>query len=201
MVVDEQTVGPFTLEEIKIHPKLTPETLVWKPGIENWIPARQMSELNVGINNPYNGNNQCPPNPHHHPGGDNFRTTNQGGVNPGGGYSGGNLNPNRNYYNPNPGGYDQGYRPPMRTNWLPWAIVATVVGFLTSCIGAIFGIIGIVQANKANTLYAQGLEREGDSANSSAKTMTIIGLIFAGLGLIAVLFYFGTLGAFLGSYY
>ena len=80
----------------------------------------------------------------------------------------------------------------MRTNWLPWAIVATVAGFFTSCIGAIFGIIGIVQANKANSFYAQGFDAEGDAANSNAKTMTIIGLIFAGIGILA-LFWFGNI--------
>ena len=44
-------------------------------------------------------------------------------------------------------------------------------------------IVGIVQANKANKYYAEGIRVAGDSANSTAKTMTIIGFIVAGLGL------------------
>ena len=72
------------------------------------------------------------------------------------------------------------------TNWLPWAIVSTVLNCLFSCFGVIFSIIGIVQANKANSLYQMGNNMEADAANSSAKVMTIISLIFAGLGILLV---------------
>ena len=221
MVVDEKTVGPFSLEEIKLHQRLTPETLVWKPGIDNWIPAREMPEFdmlfrsssrfagNDNFNNPVNG----------YPQGDSFQG---GGYGPGhqespyqdqGAYNQGGYNSNQGLYNqgpgsyngqgiynPNQGGYPGNQRSSMRTNWLPWAIVATVVGFFTSCIGVIFGIIGIVQANKANTFYAQGMDREGDNANSNAKTMTIIGLVLAGLGLIVLIFYFAAIGAAISSF-
>ena len=71
-----------------------------------------------------------------------------------------------------------------------------MVGFFTSCIGAIFGIVGIVQANKANTCYARGLEPEGDAANANAKVMTIIGLVLAALGLLVMLY----VGNFWGMY-
>ena len=76
--------------------------------------------------------------------------------------------------------------PIAHTNWLTWAIVGTVVGFMTSCIGAIFGIIGIVQANKANEAYASGDAQTGGQANSTAKTMVVISLIFSALGIISV---------------
>lgn len=76
-------------------------------------------------------------------------------------------------------------QPIAHTNWLTWAIVGTVVGFMTSCIGAIFGIIGIVQANKANDAYAVGDAQTGASANSTAKTMVIISLIFSAVGIIS----------------
>ena len=45
LVVDEKSTGPFSLEEILMHPALTPETLVWKPGIENWVAAQTLPEL------------------------------------------------------------------------------------------------------------------------------------------------------------
>ena len=45
MVIDEQSAGPFSLEEVAAHPQLNPETLVWKPGIENWVPAKDLPEL------------------------------------------------------------------------------------------------------------------------------------------------------------
>ena len=78
---------------------------------------------------------------------------------------------------------------------MPWAIVGTIVGALFSCIGMIFGIIGIVKANNANKAYAVGDETGGDMNNSSAKTMTIIALVLAGIGLIVNLVWFGSLSA------
>lgn len=82
-------------------------------------------------------------------------------------------------YTPTPTGM-----PIPHTNWLPWAIVGTVLGCLCSCIGLIFGIIAIVKANNANNAYAIGDGITGDRENSSAKTMTIISLVIAGVGLI-----------------
>lgn len=198
MVVDEKSTGPFTLDEVTLHPKLTPETLVWKPGIDNWVAAKTLPELAQTFANERNVHDQIPPD-FHNPG------------NMGQNYD--NPHPHHNHFADNPQyhtnhsyqhhnqfyqprePYRDPYRPTLRTNWLPWAIVATVVGFFTSCIGAIFGIIGIVQANKANTMYARGYEREGDAANSNARIMTIIGLIFAALGILALLFF----GSFFNS--
>lgn len=74
--------------------------------------------------------------------------------------------------------------PIAHTNWLPWAIVCTVLGILTSCITLILGIIGIVQANKANNYYNMGDAVRGHSANTSAKTLTLIGLILGGITII-----------------
>lgn len=178
MVIDEKSTGPFSLAEVILNPMLTPETLIWKPGLADWVTAGSLSELapvfatkkmreNTEVppeyvspnqeSNPFAGNPQYQP---HH-------TYN---------------NQREHYHHPNYGGY--GYRPNIRTNWMPWAIAATIVGFFFSCIGAIFGIIGIVQANRANTLFARGLDREGEAANSNAKIMTIIGFVFAAVGLI-----------------
>ena len=245
MVVDEKSTGPFTFEEVVGHRAFAPHTLVWKPGIDNWVAAQSLQEFSQYFSRSQNSSFQTPPhysqpsqedtysrqrqeyNQSSHSNNQNYnnsyRQENNGDPN--------GSNPENNEGNPfanNPQyqsdhtyqqGYHQhhtryegnqyydqrynrynnqnGYRPAFRTNWLPWAIVATVVGFFTSCIGAIFGIIGIVQANKANTLYAQGLDFEADSANANAKTMTIIGLIFAGLGILAWLFF----GNFMASFY
>ena len=210
MVVDEKSTGPYTLDEITLHPALTPETLVWKPGLDNWVAAKSFPELAPAFIN-HQGQNQyqAPPeykseqsDPHtnqyghntnqYEPGSntyENQRQPNPFANNPQY-HSNHTYHHNRNnYYDRYDNRYQNGYRPGIRTNWLPWAIVATVLGFFASCIGAIFGIIGIVQANKANTLYAQGFDREGDAANSNAKIMTIIGLIFAAIGIIIVLWF------------
>lgn len=220
MVVDEQSTGPFTLDEVTLHPKLTPETLVWKPGLDNWVAAKTLPELAPAFVSSQETCQQAPPdynqNREHSSGHPDYNNTNNYGPrqneegNPFANnpqyradhtYKENQYNPhnpydnqrqynyqnrydNRNGYYDRRDQYQNGYRPSFRTNWLPWAIVATVFGFFTSCIGAIFGIIGIVQANKANTFYAQGYDREGDAANSNARIMTIIGLVFAGLGII-----------------
>lgn len=172
MVVDEKSTGPFNLDEVILHPQLTPDTLVWKPGLDNWVAAKTLPELDVAFRNQSQPNYQTPPEftrPHYQ------------------------ERPHYQHpYEQRPHYPRNNYQPGIRTNWLPWAIVATVVGFFASCIGAIFGIIGIVQANKANNLYAQGYDREADAANSNARVMTIIGLIFAGIGIV-VAFWFGNI--------
>lgn len=235
MVIDEQSMGPFTLDEIISNSSLTPETLVWKPGFDNWVAAKTMPELsqffaaqfssgptqappyygnqhNGGMNNENHGsyeNNSYGPQNHY-----GEQEPNRFANNPQ--YRSDhsydreqNYNREQNYdhrqnygqhQRPYDNRYDNRYRNVNRTNWLAWAIVATVVGFFASCIGAIFGIIGIVQANKANNFYSQGLDREGDAANSNAKTMTIIGLVFAGIGIIASLWMIGFLGSLPYSY-
>lgn len=59
------------------------------------------------------------------------------------------------------------------TNWLPWAIVGTVLG-ICSCIGLVLGIIGITKANGANNAYKCGDYDLARSVNNSARTLTIL---------------------------
>lgn len=69
------------------------------------------------------------------------------------------------------------------TNWLPWAIVGTVLG-LCSCIGLVLGIIGITKANGANNAYKCGDYDLARSVNNSACTLTILSLVFDGIGIL-----------------
>ena len=204
MIGHSRRVGPLTPSEL-LAEGLTPDTPVWTGGMNDWQPAYTRRELDhlfrsfsQNRENSYRGNanETISPNPYYghphqnHGNFDNsyrrdnennsFRNNPQYNTN----YS---YQRNTDFYN----NYNNqsGYRPNIKTNWLPWAIGATVVGFLCSCIGAIFGIIGIVQANKANSLYSRGDEMEGDRANSNAKIMTIIGYIFAGIGLVSLMFF------------
>ncbi len=80
--------------------------------------------------------------------------------------------------------YGRANEPIPHTNWLPWAIVGTIFGALFSCIGMIFGIIGITKANAANKFYNEGFGENGDMSNSSARTMTIIALVLGGIGFL-----------------
>ncbi len=37
--------GPYSFLELKRHPRLTPDTLVWKKGFHEWVRAGQVREL------------------------------------------------------------------------------------------------------------------------------------------------------------
>lgn len=170
-MINGNRVGPTTVAEL-INYGLKADTPVWHNGLHDWVAASTQAEIAQALNRNqpphYNTFGQQP----------NYGQNTQYG-NP---QFRGN-NPYNSYNNPY---NNQPYNNvPGRTNWLPWAITAAVVGFLFSCIGAIFGIIAIVQANKANDFYAAGYDEQGDSANNSAKIMTIIGFVLAGAGLIA----------------
>lgn len=152
--------GPFPASRL-LSEGLTPETPVWREGMPQWAKASTLPELAYLFNNVDQEESA-------------FGSYAQNPAD---------YAPHSHQYAP--GGQYRGYVPPVQhTNWLPWAIVATVFGFLCSCIGLIFGIIGIVNANKANTYFATGQETLGLAANSSAKTWTIVALVIGGIGLI-----------------
>lgn len=65
------------------------------------------------------------------------------------------------------------------------AIVAMIIGLCTSCIGLITGIIAVVQANKAKSLYAAGDVNGSYSAANTAKTLIIITFVIAAIGILA----------------
>jgi len=179
MINDRQT-GPYTIETL-ISMGLTPRTPVWRNGMADWTEAASVPEIMKHFSS-------TPP-PHH-------------GFSQNPGYANPDFNrQNRYEENPSNNGYNNGFnnrynnnngwgKPQQRINWLPWAIVATIVGFCFSCVGAIFGIIGIVNANKANEFYQTGNDSMGDQANNTAKIMTIIGFVLAGIGLIGTGFFY-----------
>lgn len=45
IIVEQTQEGPYSLQDLKKHSKLTPDTLVWKEGFQNWIAARDVFEL------------------------------------------------------------------------------------------------------------------------------------------------------------
>lgn len=181
-MINGQQVGPYTIETL-ISMGLTPHTPVWRNGMADWAEASSVPEIMKHFastpppHNGFNNRSQGYGNPNY------ARQTQYGPNTSGNAYNNGWNNGYGNQYGNgmnNNGWNNQG----QRINWLPWAIVATIVGFCFSCIGAIFGIIGIVNANKANGLYAAGYDDMGDQANNTAKIMTIIGFVLAGIGLL-----------------
>lgn len=194
-------VGPTTINSL-ISQGLRNDTPVWHNGLQDWVPASTQAEIAQALNinrpphyNSFTGqgmqgqypdfsqNPQYGPQPNNHnnqygnyqsaqnpnfANNPQYNTQQQPGQN-----QFGNNSYNRQPYNVN-----------TRMNWLPWAIGATIVGFIFSCVGAIFGIIAIVQANKANGFYAAGYDTQADAANNTAKIMTIIGYVLAGIGCV-----------------
>lgn len=188
-------LGPFTLEQL-VAKGVSMTTPVWTEGMADWAPASTRPEIVDALNR----SNAPAPRPADN--GDQYGLNNPGYKTPDyGQYTGqqyGQQGAPNGYNRPDypqygvPGGNVQPY-----TNWLPWAIAGTIVGALFSCIGLIFGVIGIVQANKANTAHQMGDDATAQTANSSAKTMTIIALVLGGIGLIATcgLFWTGFTGS------
>ena len=176
-IINGAQAGPMSKAQLALA-GITPQTMVWRQGLQDWVKAETLPELNDVFMedsafggyarpeeqlNPYaNGDRPVSPAPYNN-------------------YSDQPKRPNP--YNP----YGNGGQPIAHTNWLPWAIVGTILGTAFPCIGMIFGIIGIVKANKANGFYQNGLGAEGDVANSSAKVMTILALVLGGIGLVMMI--------------
>lgn len=170
MIIKGQQTGPISRSQLSYY-GLTSDTPVWRQGLADWVKASSLPELNDLLNP---GSYQQPAPPVSEYAQPQFNRPSQQfnqPVQPVGGY-----NPQPN--NPNNG------MPIEHTNWLTWAIIASVVSFLFSCIGLIFGIIAITNANKANKYYDMGEKMLGDTANSSARTNTIIAFVLAGVGFI-----------------
>lgn len=190
LIINEQQRGPFAKEDL-LAQGLTPSTMVWREGMADWAPATEVTELQELFYQqpaqPQSRQTQCaqPGQPPQQP----YQQPQQGYQQP---YQ----QPQQGYQQPY---QQQGYQPqqypqpPQQpqypqyqaqpTNWLPWAIVATVLG-LCSCIGLVLGIIAITRANSANKFYQFGDTVSGNAANSSARTLTIIALAFDGIGLL-----------------
>ena len=162
--------GPFE-KDLLLAEGMAPDTMVWRPGLEEWVEATKLPELSHLFNV------APPPRPQGMPYGQ-----------PSGGYNA--VPPNSyNRYNDNRYNVNQrmpGTYPPGWTNWLGWAIAATVLGVFCYIIMAIPGIIGIVKANEANSLARMGDPR-AYTVNSTAKAWTLVGLIINGLILLFVI--------------
>ena len=84
---------------------------------------------------------------------------------------------------------------PFETN-KTLGIIAIVVGAVTcGCLTLIFGILGVVFANKAQTLWNAGDVTGANSAASSARVFSIIGFVLAVIWIVFAIF--GTAAGFI----
>lgn len=162
IIINGQQQGPLPKEQLVAN-GVTPDTYVWREGLETWVKVSQLPELAdifyaQPAQQPYSQ-------PYAQPAQQPYAQPAQFGF---------------------PGA------PIPHTNWMPWAILATVLGCCSGCIGLVLGIIAIVKANQANQAYMQGNQVAGDSANSTAKLMVIITLVLFVLNIIATIGLFAT---------
>lgn len=185
MIIDGKQTGPYPKENL-LMAGLRPETPVWCQGMEVWMQAQNVPDVAELFQDSAFGTYAQPE----------IRTQFNSGSRPQ--YHSPASTINRFGNNPQHGTQQNSYlrEPyPVRQpyNWMPLAIVSTVLGFLFSCVGLIFGIIAISSASKANTAYTAGNEIEGASNNSTAKIMTIIAFVLAGVGLLITMMFYGSI--------
>lgn len=158
VIINGAQSGPYPKDQLP-YVGVKSDTFVWRQGLPDWVKAESLPELSdIFMSDSAFGGYARPEEPLNPP------------------QYGNRLDP-YNIYGRSP-------EPIPHTNWLTWAIIGTVFGALFSCIGMIFGIIGITKAQKANKYYAEGFQQEGDTNNASARTMTIIALVLGGIGFL-----------------
>jgi hypothetical protein len=101
---------------------------------------------------------------------------------------------------PPPGGYGGapygGATQPQ--DWTVLAIVATVVGFCTSCFGLITGIVAIVFASKSKKLWQAGDAAGAQQASNNARIWLIVTGVIIVVGIIVNAIRFATSGSLTG---
>lgn len=45
LLINEKREGPFSFQELKDNPQVTPDTLAWKKGMHGWVAIRHIPEL------------------------------------------------------------------------------------------------------------------------------------------------------------
>lgn len=157
VVRNNQQYGPFAVSELR-RQGISSDTLVWKEGMEAWLPAGQVDDFKhifqTATPPPFA---QQPPHCSYAPG-SNYASS-----------SGQCSNPQllREISN-------------LRT----WAIIAIIAGFLVSCIGGVFGIVGFCKLNNARDFLLSDAEFMAQSAYNSAQTWLIVAACCIGIGLI-----------------
>ena len=166
IVVDDNRVGPLTLAQLS-EKGIEPSTLVWTAGMADWSRADSLPELaplfanrtRIDENESAFGSYARPVE----------SAASQFSQQP---YGASNIS------NQGPGYVTRS------VNWKTIAIVATVVGFLFSCIGGIVGCFAISNASKAENAMRYGDNFTAQSAWSTCKTLCIVSFVLSGLGLI-----------------
>ncbi len=176
IVVDDDRIGPLSIAQLSER-GIEPSTLVWTSGLADWTRADCIPELSILLANRIHVDNQESAfgvyTQKEEYGQRPWQQQQQQQQQSYGAYNG--VNPNRM----------NSYQPQSSVNWKTLSIVATICGFLFSCIGGIIGIFAILQANNAENAMRMGDDLTAQNNWSTCKTLTIISFVLTGLGLIA----------------
>ena len=169
IVEGDTRVGPLSINQLSER-GLDPSTPVWTAGMPDWTRADNVPELAPLLANRTRIDEQesafgSYARPEERTAAD-YRPYQQPQQ-----YNAFNNSGNGGYVNPS-------------TNWKTLAIVATVAGFIFSCIGGIVGVIAWVNANKAENATRYGDTYTAQSAWSTCRTLCIVSFILTGIGLV-----------------
>lgn len=168
IVVNDHREGPFSFDQLK-EKNLEPSTLVWTAGFSDWVRADTIAELEPILASRVRVDEQESA----------FGTYAQP------------MEPQKPVYG-NFGSYgNNSYS--NYSNWFTLAIIATVLGFLFSCIGGLIGVFGIILGSKAKEAERLGDEYTAVSRWSTCKILTIISFVLTGIGLIANVLFISSL--------
>lgn len=177
LIIDGVQKGPLSIEEVAAQPGLNPSTPIWHEGLADWTTAGAVPEvasLFQGAGQPHQAE------PRQSFGQQNYNQGyfNQGYPNQGYNQQAYGQNPygQQQYGNPyqQGGGYDPNRLPPMPSNYLIWAILATIC----CCIPT--GIVAIFFSAKVSSAYYRGDYMAALDASSKAQLWIIISVV-AGL--------------------
>lgn len=174
-VIDNERKGPMTLEEL-VNLNIFPETLVWREGLTEWIPAKDLCELSQLFVNHVEP--PVVPNPIQTPKVE-PEVAQQEQTQAKATYQAPYCNP----YQPQPaqqwGLYDAEGRPCPPT-YLVFAIITL------ACCCQIFGIVALVYATQVKSLYMQG---EYEKSKKYSQNALIWSFVALGSGIIATIVY------------
>lgn len=155
IVKNGQNAGPFEVGELQAQ-GLTAETYVWCEGMADWKHAGEVAELAELLKPVIPPVPPTPPTPPAPP------------ASP--------VSPTPQVAQTTPVSSTEN----KLFNWLPYAIVATVLGTLFFGIGSVPGVIAIVLSINAQRMHRQGYYEQARQKNRLAMILTIVG---AGLGM------------------
>ena len=160
--INNQQLGPFEVHQLLAN-GLTPDTLVWRSGMNGWQVAKNVPELSIlfAAQQPQ----------YQHP---QYQQPQYGG-----GYH------QPQYQQPQ---YQQ-HAFQQFPNYIGWNVAILVICVFCCCnpIALIFGIIGLVNGTGVNKATNEGRYEEAQRKSRSAKSMATIGTIIFVVGILLIL--------------